>query len=230
LDTHLKPEFLADKLCILDVRIKTKTGKQIDIEMQVAQTANIFERVCFYKSKMIVEQMGEGDWYDNIKKVINIIISDFRFIDGGDENRYHHCYRLRDSADGTCFGNVEEIYVLELPKLPEDSDKTPVWEWAKFIDAESEEELEMIAAKNEVMRNAVEELYRVSSDADVRRQYEQREKAWRDEQARTAYALQTGRAEGRVEGEARAVARYEPLLADRDARIAELERRLAGGK
>jgi hypothetical protein len=57
-------------------------------------------------------------------------------------------------------------------------------------------------SKNEMMKNAVKELYRISSDVDVRRQYELREKAWRDEQARTAYALQMGRVEGRIEGRA----------------------------
>jgi predicted transposase/invertase (TIGR01784 family) len=202
LDTHLKPGFLDDKLCIIDIRIKTATGKQLDIEMQVAQTANVFERICFYKSKMIVEQLGEGDWYGSVKKVISIIVADFNFIEGGDENRYHHCYRQMDSADGTYFGDVEEIHVLELPKLTEASERGAVWEWAKFIGAESEEELKMIAQKNEMMKNAVKELYRISSDADVRRQYELREKAWRDEQARTAYALQTGHAEGRIEGRA----------------------------
>jgi predicted transposase/invertase (TIGR01784 family) len=105
-----------------------------------------------------------------------------------------------DSVDGTYFGDVEEIHVLELPKLTEASERGAVWEWAKFIGAESEEELKMVAQQNEMMKKAVKELYRISSDADVRRQYELREKAWRDEQARTAYALQTGLAEGLKKG------------------------------
>jgi predicted transposase/invertase (TIGR01784 family) len=223
LDTHLKPDFIADKLCIIDIRLKTATGKQTDIEMQLAQTANVFERVCFYKSKMIVEQLGEGDWYDSVKKVINIIVADFNFIEGGDKNRYHHCYRLMDSVDGTCFGDVEEIHVLELPKLTEASERGAVWEWAKFIGAESEEDLEMVAQQNELMKKAVKELYRISSDADVRRQYEQREKAWRDEQARTAYALQTGRAEGLAEGAAEREA-LRRKLAEAEAALERLGR------
>jgi predicted transposase/invertase (TIGR01784 family) len=205
IDPQLKREFEDDKLCVIDIRIKTKTGKQIDIEMQMAPTANLFERICYYKAKMLLEQIGTGENYDKLKKVISIIVGDFCFIDGGDENRYHHCYRLCDSVDETYFGDVEEIHVLELPKLPEDSDKTPVWDWAKFIGVETEEELDMIAAQSEVMKTAVRELYRVSSDADVRRQYELREKARRDEVARTAYAeqrgMQQGMQQGRLEGE-----------------------------
>jgi hypothetical protein len=95
---------------------------------------------------------------------------------------------------------IEEIHVLELPKVSKEPDESAVWDWAKFIGVESEEELNMLAEKNEVMGKAVGELYRVSADKEVRWQYEQRLKAWRDEQARTAYALQTGEAKGRVEG------------------------------
>jgi predicted transposase/invertase (TIGR01784 family) len=206
LDTHLKPEFFDDKLCVIDIRIKTQSGKQINIEMQVAKTADIFERICFYQAKMLLEQIGEGGWYGSVKKVISIIVTDFRVIEGGDENRYHHCYRMHDSVDGTYFGDVKEIHVLELPKLPEDSDSTSAWDWAKFISAESEEELKMIAEKSEVMKDAVGELYRVSSDADVRRQYEMRERVRMDAIARERYLEQYAkqladnyRTEGRTE-------------------------------
>jgi hypothetical protein len=34
-----------------------------------------------------------------------------------------------------------------------------------------------------MMKTAVSELYRVSADAEVRRQYDQREKAWKDDMA-----------------------------------------------
>jgi predicted transposase/invertase (TIGR01784 family) len=232
LDTHLKPEFYDDKLCVIDIRIKTKTGKQIDIEMQVAKTVNLFERICYYLAKMMYEQLGEGETYKNVKKVISIIVADFCFIEGGDAKRYHHRYRLHDGVDDTYFGDVEEIHALELSKLPADSDETGAWEWAKFISVGSEEELEMIAAQNEVMKGAVKELYRVSSDADVRRQYELREKAWRDEQARTEYALQTGEAKGREEGraEGREEGRAEGREKGREEERAEFLSLLQSGK
>jgi predicted transposase/invertase (TIGR01784 family) len=269
LDTHLKQEFSDDKLCVIDIRIKTKTGKQIDIEMQMAPTANLFERICYYKAKMLLEQIGMGENYDKLKKVIRILVADFCFVDGGDPTRYHHCYRQCDNVDETYFGDVEEIHVLELPKLPKDSDKTLAWDWAKFIGAETEEELDMIAAQSEVMKTAVSELYRVSSDADVRLQYELREKARRDAAARELYLRQIEdrirqgedrirqgedrirQGEDRIrqdedrirqdedrirqledkfrtEGEARATAKYEPLIAEAQQRIAELEHQLVG--
>jgi hypothetical protein len=89
--------------------------------------------------------------------------------------------------------------------LPKDSDKTPTWDWAKFIGAETEEELDMIAAQSEVMKTAVSELYRVSSDADVRLQYELREKARRDAAARELYCIQQGLQQGEQKKEAEIV-------------------------
>jgi hypothetical protein len=77
--------------------------------------------------------------------------------------------------------------------------------------------------QSNVMKTAVNELYRVSADEIVRQQYDAREKAWRDEMGRTAYHEKKGRAKGIKIGEARAAAQYE-------ARIAALERQLAGKK
>ena len=45
LDTHLKPESEDDKLGILDVKVRTKTGKVIDIEIQVL--SEISDNTCY---------------------------------------------------------------------------------------------------------------------------------------------------------------------------------------
>jgi predicted transposase/invertase (TIGR01784 family) len=177
--------------------------------MQIIHTANIFERICFYKAKMLVEQVGAGDSYDRIKKVINIVITDFSFIESGNEgvegtvSPYHHCFRLYDPQDAAYFGDVEEIHTLELPKLPLESDNTAIWNWVKYIGVRTEEDLTMLAEKSEVLRHAVSELYRVSANDEIRYAYEAREKAWRDEKDRMDTALNQGIAKGRAESKAR---------------------------
>ena len=200
LDPHLKPELESDKLGILDVRLKTKSGKIIDIEIQVAQVTNLFERISFYKSKMIIEQIGKHDWYDAIKKVICIVITDYSFIKSDNKGKYHHRFVFKDSEDDAVFGDVEEIHTLELPKLPKESDNSVLWEWGQFIKAEDEEGLTMLAERHRAVGQAVDELYRLSADAEVRYQYEMREKAWRDAKAREAWVRTEGREEGRQEG------------------------------
>ena len=51
LDTYLKPEHEEDKMGILDVKVSTKTGKIIDIEIQVL--SEISDKTC-YPSKNII--------------------------------------------------------------------------------------------------------------------------------------------------------------------------------
>ena len=58
----------------------------------------------------------------------------------------------------------------------------------------------MLAERNRAVGQAVDELYRLSADAEVRYQYEMREKAWRDAKAREAWVRTEGREEGRQEG------------------------------
>ncbi|MDR1627458.1 MAG: Rpn family recombination-promoting nuclease/putative transposase, partial [Oscillospiraceae bacterium] len=57
-DPIFKTEIKDDKIGILDVKVKTKSGKIIDVEMQVAHQGFMEERVLYYISKMISEQLG----------------------------------------------------------------------------------------------------------------------------------------------------------------------------
>jgi SMC interacting uncharacterized protein involved in chromosome segregation len=117
---------------------------------------------------------------------------------------------------------VEEIHTLELPKLPAESDNTTIWDWVKYIGAETEEELTMLAEKNKVLRHAVDELYRVSASDEVRQQYEAREKAWRDEQGRTAYTVNQVKKEFNAK-----LAQAEAKAAQADAEVERLKQELA---
>jgi predicted transposase/invertase (TIGR01784 family) len=176
---------------------------------------------------MIVNQISEGESYDHIKKTINIVVVDFCFIEGGDAKRYHHRYRLFDDVDKTFFGDVEEIHVIELPKLPADPDGTPAWGWTKFVSAESEEDLDMLAGQNEVIKDAVKELYRVSAKADVRRQYDLRERAIRDQMARDLYIRQQ---ESRVRQEEARVKQEDVRVKQDAARVKQEEARVERSK
>ena len=138
--------------------------------------------------------------FDSIKKTICIVITDFNLIENSEPKRYHHRYKLYDPADRTYFGDVEEVHVLELTRLPAVADGSKMWEWVTFIGAREESKLQMVKERNEEIGRAVEELYRVSSDDRVRFQYEMREKAWRDEQARLDHSIKEGRRQGLQQG------------------------------
>ena len=178
-DPHLLREYDGDKLGILDVKVKTRTKKVIDIEIQVKIKPHFIERVVFYQSKMITEQVGAGKDFSKIQRVINIIITDENIIgeyEGG-EGKYHHRILPCDVDTGYQFTNIKEINILELKKLPTTDDGTNLWAWMKFLTAESKEELDMLVAERPQMKigKAVARLEELSQDEKARMLYESRQ-------------------------------------------------------
>jgi len=181
-DPHLLREFMGDKLGILDVKVKTKSQKIIDIEIQVLPTPELRERVVFYSAKMITEQIGAGEDYSKIKRVISIIITDYALIPGS--IKYHNRFTLYDPETDTEFTDVIEVNTLELVKLPEIGDGTELWAWMKFLSARSEEELSMVAEKSPKVKKAVARLMELSEDERTRLLIESRQKMEWDNRAR----------------------------------------------
>jgi predicted transposase/invertase (TIGR01784 family) len=205
LDTHLKPESEGDKLGIIDIKVRTKTGKIMDIEIQVNPTGNLGKRISFYKSKLIVGQVAEGEDYIVIQRVICICITDFIIFP--EEKDYLNNFRFANQKNGLCFEAIpEEVYTLELPKVPAMNDGALGWEWMRFLRAKRKEEFEMVAVQNPEIRKAVDKLYELSADEKVRAEYEMRLKARRDHSWMINSAredgMEAGMAKGRQEGKA----------------------------
>ena len=185
-DPHLLREYEGDKLGILDVKVKTKSKKVIDIEIQVLPSPQLKQRVIFYTSKMVTEQVGIGENYQNIKRVISIIITDYSLIP--DSLKYHHRFVLFDPENGVEFTDVIEVNILEMPKLPKVEDGTELWNWLKFLSVERKEDLDMIAEKSPQVKRAVARLMELSNDERTRLLYESRQKMEWDNQARECVA------------------------------------------
>lgn len=193
-DPQSKRKYKGDKLAILDVKVKTSTNKIINIEIQVTVTPEMRERIVFYNAKMITEQLKSGDDYKTIKRTINIIITGERFIH--EHEMYHDTFTIYSSKTKTEFTDVVEIHTLELPKLPQTSDGTDLWDWLKFINSDSEEELKVLAQKSPQMKDPVDKLLELNQDSHAREIFEAHEKQRRDNASKERKA----RLEGRLEG------------------------------
>ncbi|MDR0642037.1 MAG: Rpn family recombination-promoting nuclease/putative transposase, partial [Treponema sp.] len=115
-DPHLKREFAGDKLEILDVKLRTKSGKSLDIEIQVSDVPEMRSRVTYYSANMITEQVGMGGYYNELKQAISIIITDYDFIQ--ESERYHTVFRMLEVEGHFEFNDLMEIHVLNLKRLP----------------------------------------------------------------------------------------------------------------
>ena len=188
----LLQEYKGGKLGILDVKLKLKTGKVINIEVQVDPMPFMESRILFYVSKLITEQMDESDQYGKIKRVISIIITDHPLIKQSE--KYHHHFGLYDIESGVLLTDVLEIHTLEVPKarkLNECTEKSDLLNWMKFFDAKTEEELKMLAERSPVMKKASLRLMELSADEKARQLYEARLKEQRDSYAREKGAIFT---------------------------------------
>ena len=192
IDPHVKKESADDKYGILDVKINTKSGKIVHVEVQLLFIPEMIERSMYYQSKMITEQIFSGQDYSVIKKVISIIITDYTLITKNKD--YHNQFRYR-TKEGTELTDLTEINLLELTKLPAKTDSSQLWNWMKFMNTEDEEEIAMLEQRNPQISKAVGVLKELSADERTRMLYEDREKARRD----IASMLGGARREGRQE-------------------------------
>jgi predicted transposase/invertase (TIGR01784 family) len=180
LDPHINADQVGDKASILDVRAKTKTGEQINIEVQLHNKYDMEKRSLYYWAKMYEGQLAEGEPYRNLKKTVTISIVDFSYLPS---RNYHSVFRLREETERFVLTDNLEIHFLELPKLGADHQETSdlLVKWLLFLKAESEEKLEELAMSEPTIRKAVNVLEFLSQDAEARRLYELREKALKDE-------------------------------------------------
>lgn len=200
LNTYLQKVHEDDKQGILDVRILMNNDTEIDTEIQLSELKVWADRALFYLSKMYTEQIKQGQSYDVFKKCVNISILNFTLFPK--EEEFYSRFHIREDTKNFLYTDKMEFHVIELPKLPEEikENSSDIELWAKFINAERKEELEMIATKNPYIESAYQQLQIISQDKEKRLEYEAREKAIRDYNQAMKEAKETGREIGRMEG------------------------------
>jgi len=174
IDPHIKKEFEEDKYGILDVKLHTKSGSIVHIEIQLRVRSDLTSRTIYSQSKLVTEQMSSGKDWNIIKRVITIIITEDIFIP--EDDKYHHQFRYR-TKDGLEFTDLTEINCLDLNKLPSDDDSTDLWYWMKFIKSDDEEVMDVLATRSPQMKKAVGVLKELSADERTRMLYEKRQMA-----------------------------------------------------
>ena len=127
---------------------------EIDIEIQLSELKVWADRSLFYLSKMYTEQIEEGQSYDVFKRCVSISILDFTLFHDTDE--FYSCFHLWEDKRHTLYTDKMEFHVLELSKLPKElkEDTSDILLWAKFINAEEQEEFDMLATKNPYIKSA----------------------------------------------------------------------------
>ena len=218
-------DFDADKLSVLDIKAVDGVGRRYNIEVQTTRQPGLPQRLTYYAARQLVEQLGEGDQYEQLSPSIGICLLDavlFR-----DEPSLRHAFGLR-SPGGLTLSDCLQVHILELPKyVPPSGDAAiidPADQWLYFFRdaaARSPEELSK-RLPDPVFAEATGVLEMIARTPEERQHYEDRLKAERDEWARITGARREGVQEGLVVGQAKLVATLQQLVGDSEQTPEEL--------
>ena len=195
-NTEQLPRFYKEKTGRLDIKIRLKDGRKIDVEMQNTYFDYYPKRSIFYCSKLIHEHFSSGLQYENLKKciAINVLNSSFKL-----SQKVHSVYQIRESEEQTLLDELLEIHFLDLTKLAKDN-LTSLEKWLMFIKTDSKEERSMLAQGNPIMTKANQVMDIFYLDEQERKQYEA---AWEYESDRLSMISESerkGRELGIAEG------------------------------
>jgi predicted transposase/invertase (TIGR01784 family) len=194
---NLLPDVKDGKAFVLDLLLRTGTGKTIHVEIQRASTKDMRERILVYGAKLLVEQIKAGADYTSVNRVISVLITDFSLLN--DASDYHTHFLLRSKDGRIVLTNALEFHILELSKVPVEEDDRKVWPWLKFLASDTEEEFTMLQQTYPELQKPVARLMELSADEIVRRQKDAWDKARWDEASRINSAKAEGKAERAAE-------------------------------
>jgi predicted transposase/invertase (TIGR01784 family) len=226
-------EYADDKYNVLDIKVRTRSGKIINVEIQRYSESTFRERIVYQVSKLIEEQIGKSDDYDKIQAVVCIVITEFILI--GENEAYHNSYRYHDERTGSTFSDISSIQMFELAKLPEPvkGEEDAILDWLRFLNSDEVRNMEAIAEKNEGVRRAVNKYKELTASESERMIAESIAKQRRIRKGQLDYALNEGIAKGLSEGLAKGESRglskglKKGLKQGRTERDAEIARRMA---
>ena len=92
----LEKDLLDDKVGILDIRAKIENKINCNIEMQIVDRKNIEKRILYYWSKLYNMNIKTGKEYENLEKVIVILITDYEIDSLKKIKKYETKWNIRE--------------------------------------------------------------------------------------------------------------------------------------
>ncbi len=187
-------ETIDSKDCELDIRLNLNNTENINIELQMRKQDFWPERSLLYWARTY-DDLKTGENYDQLKMTYHIGIIDFDVF--ADNNELYSEYRILNARTGSLYSDKFCTKVLNLKHIDNPLDADPrVIKWARIFKAKTLSELEQIIGSEEVFKNMVFELKKLSEDEKIRQQM----RARADYESRLATAKGAGIREGIEQG------------------------------
>ena len=177
-NTDINKNYIEDKFSRLDVKATTSNNEIINIEIQLKNEYNMIKRSLYYWSKLYSEQLNEGEDYSLLKRTICINILNFKYLK---TRMFHSVYRMKEIHTNEELSDIQEIHFIEIPKLEDGSDeKDMLVAWIEFLKNPESEKVRSLEMSVDEIREAKDELIKMSNDDTQRELYEMRAKTLRD--------------------------------------------------
>ncbi len=188
-----------DKSVVLDIRVRLKDGRQIDLEMQSTVPPGTRARFLYYWARGFSESLARGDGYTSLRPCVSMLWSNQKLLNSP---RFNSAFHLSADHSHEVFSPEIEIHVLELPKLHlvAADRKARLERWARFLGAKSIDELDELTREDDTMMTAKNALQDLSMDPDARRIAGDRETAVLMHRHLMASSFEAGLVEGESKG------------------------------
>ena len=206
LESESNRDWATNKYNRVDLLVKDSKGEYIIVEVQQNSESDYFQRMLFASSKLITQQLDEGDQYKKIRRVISINIIYFDLGQGKD-----YIYRGRTEFRGLHAGDIlklskkqqelymktdisevyPEYYIIKVNNF-NDVAKDPLDEWIYFF--KNSEVKDSFNAKG--LQQAKEKLAIMNMTRDERLDFDAFIKDWRI----SANEIETAKMEGEEKG------------------------------
>ncbi len=199
-------ESVGQKYGRLDVRVRAKSGRIFDIEVQIEKDY-VNERSFFYGGKLVTNEFESGLTYDKMPPVRVINIVDF-YIREDHDNVVEPVIMVYENAREEQATDVFKMYHIQMPAFRKnhktlDSVKDDLFlTWLYLLDNgyKSQEEMEELAAMTEGMLNFAKQYNIAINDPLLVRRYQMDQDAKREEAFRMSLAETKGFKQGEEKG------------------------------
>ena len=157
-----------DKTFILDINISLNDNTLINIEMQVNNLGDWFDRSLSYLCRSF-DQLYHGENYSSTKSVLHIGILDFNIFPAHPE--FYSSYKLMNIKNHQIYNDKFELRVLQLKQANLATKKeiaSGLAHWAALFKASTWEEIKMLAHEKPVFDTVAQSLYKSNADEEIR--------------------------------------------------------------
>lgn len=198
LNPNLMPDKIDGKQGQLDLKMQVD-DRIVNVEIQLRDEKNFRDRSLYYWSKIYSDELKSGDEYTNLKQTITVNILNFNLFDC---KEYYSSFAVLEKNRYEMLSDKCSILFFELRKLSRTVEKDNRKKlWLQLIDAETEEELDMLEQTGvPEIQKAVVILHEMSADEELQEMARLREKWAHDEASAISNAEKRGEKRGRKEG------------------------------